>query len=1180
MSLRMVAFSAFAGAIMMAFALPAFAGVTGGLHGRVVDVDTAQPIAGAAVTVTSPGQSASEISTPTGSYSFLSLAPDTYTLTARKDGYDLEQIPGITIITDQIRSVDVYLRKSLKTIGKVAIHGTAGLVRSGVVSDVYSINAATQKVAAPLAGAGALNQAYGAIATAPGVNYDQGQQGWYQNIYIRGGDIDQVAYEFDGVPVIRESDDGAVTTLSNLGQAEVQVYAGGTPASADAPGLAGYINQVVKSGTYPGYANFATGIGGPTLYNKAMLEVGGATADRGFTYYVGTQVVYQTNRFGDQFNGASNPLYFYPLSTGNPFPAPAAGGTGALSFIPTPLNTTVWDGSAPWIYAPGPTNAVGKMWDQETIANFHFELNHKHDSGRDDIQLMHDNSLIVQKFYGSVLDQGQTNTEIAFDGGFPPPLPLTYFDGSAYNGQVFAPPNPSLVAPALFPNSPQNRSPFALLPVNEREGSQNGVELTKFQYQRNISDKSYLRFDAYTDYAIWFISGPVSANLVYGGQLPDYEVNEHKYGGKLDYSNQLSDKHLLELTASYLTAHLETYSGQFGTFLSYASPTTNLVDGSGNCYTYQATTNPPQNAGVRTSCFPQLPPAAYPNPSQGCVDFWCSGLVPGNPPAGSPAALANAQWLVTEPGPKAQIDTVKPFFSGYSINDQYRPNAKLTMNLGVRLDEFAYRFDDLAAGYPARAFWYHAFNNEFCFGPSFTAPVQRTFDVNGNESACPAGSSPTNLQNFTGGTVNRAIFQPRFGATYNVNSDVVLRATYGRYVRPAATSYQEYNVIQQDSPLFISTFLNMGYNTPIHDLHPDTANNYDFSVEQHLHGTDMSYKLTPFYRTTQGQVQFVSLNAQGVLAGINAGQQNSYGVELAFTKGSFALDGFSMQVGMTYLNSTIKYGPQPNGQNVVDLLNNYITQYNAFTLAGNPALSGLPCFTVATPTTPSVPTACTPGMTPNPYYNQAPQPLLDRNARYTTYSVIPAPFNNANGFATPFDSTFILNYKHKTWNVTPSFTFTDGEKYGSPLVWPGYDPSTCGQPSSVTTPTLPQTCTGFIFIPDKYTGHFDTLGAFQQPARLTMSLGIGWQPTDRIGANLTVTSLIDHCYQRGFPWDSPTTCIYGQLPSNLLAPAGNFVANPPIQLAFPYGSWYNNTEIGQEGQKSPTSLSLEMNFKL
>ena len=95
-----------------------------------------------------------------------------------------------------------------------------------------------------------------------------------------------------------------------------------------------------------------------------------------------------------------------------------------------------------------------------------------------------------------------------------------------------------------------------------------------------------------------------------------------------------------------------------------------------------------------------------------------------------------------------------------------------------------------------------------------------------------------------------------------------------------------------------------------------------------------------------------------------------------------------------------------------------------------------------------------------------------------------------------------------------------------------------------------------------------------------MSMALGWQPTERVSAQLTVTSLFDRCWQRGFPWDSPTTCIYAQLPSNLLAPAGNFVANPPIQLAFPYGSWYNNTEIGQTGQKLPTQVSVEMNFKL
>jgi hypothetical protein len=1167
--------------LSVVFAGPAAAGTTGGLHGRVTDVDSGAPLEGAAVTVTSPSQTATTVTTASGSYNFLSLPPDTYVLTAKKDGYSVTQVPGITIISDQQRAVPVRLQKELKTIGKVSVRGSAGLVRSGVVSDVYSINAVQQKAAAPLAGSGALNQSYGAIASAPGVNYDQGQAGWYQNIYIRGGDIDQVAYEYDGVPVIRESDQGAVVTLSSLGQAEVQVYNGGTPASVDAPGLAGYINQVVKTGTYPGYGNMTLGIGGPALYNKATVEVGGATPDRDFSYYAGIQNVAQDYRFSDQFNGTSNPLFFYPV--------------GFAGFA-SPLNGTVYDGSSQFVFTSGTTNMIHHLTDQEAVANLHFGLQHHHDSGKDDIQLLYDNGSILQKFYGSIQDQGINNIQTAYGGVMP------YLDGTAYNGQIFAQPNSSLGSYALFPNSPQNRPPCvpplyvsstvgcpgANVPVTEEEGSRNGVELTKLQYQRNISSNSYFRIFGYMDYATWLISGPVSANLVYGGQLPDYEVFEHKFGGKAVYSNQLSDKNLLELTASYLTAHLETRSGQFANFTYYAQPITELVDGSGNCYT-------PVN-GVRQSCFPGTGSSA-PTPDAVCAASFTAGsgpcygtidqisggaavgLTQGTPPAGSPAAVAAAKWTVVEPGSYAQIDTVTPYFTGASVTDQWRPNSRLTMNLGVRMDVFTYRLDNLVDGYPARAFWYHAFNAENCFGPNLVNSIQRTFDpITGAESGCPAGTAPTDLINVAPKALSETLWEPRFGATYLVNPDLVLRLTYGRYPRPAATSYQEYNTIQQDSPSFIGQFLNLGYNSPIHYLHADVANNYDFSIEQHLHGTNMSYKLTPFYRTTQGQIQFLSLNAQGVLAAINAGQQTSKGIEFAFNEGNVANDGWAFQLGATYLNSTIKYGALPNGNTIIGLLNNYVKQYNSFTLAGNSALAGLPCFTAGSVGAPGVPTVCsTPGSTRNPYFNQPAQPLFDPNARYTTYSVIPAPFNNANGFATPFSSTFIINYKHKAWSVSPSFTYADGESYGSPLVWPGYDPSSCASPASTN---FAQSCSNFIFIPDKYTGRFDNLGAFMQPSRLTMSLAANWQASDRISLTATATNLLDHCWQRNFPWDSSTTCIYAQLASNLLAPAGNFLSNPPIQLAYPYGSWYNNTEIGQTGQKLPTEFTMEMSFKL
>ena len=97
---------------------------------------------------------------------------------------------------------------------------------------------------------------------------------------------------------------------------------------------------------------------------------------------------------------------------------------------------------------------------------------------------------------------------------------------------------------------------------------------------------------------------------------------------------------------------------------------------------------------------------------------------------------------------------------------------------------------------------------------------------------------------------------------------------------------------------------------------------------------------------------------EGVLAGVNAGQQTSKGVEFAFSKSDFDREGWSFKLAATYLNSTIKYGSFPNGNNVIDLLNNYINQYNSFTLQGNPALAGLPCFTAGSAGSPGAPTAC------------------------------------------------------------------------------------------------------------------------------------------------------------------------------------------------------------------------------
>src|SRR5579859_784688 len=241
------------------------AGTTGVISGSVLLTD-GSPLPDAKVSATSPSQTVNATTDANGHFTFVSLIPDTYVVSVSKDGYDSVSQPGVTVLADATQVV----RLHTENVAKVLSHITAtanGLVRAGTTSDVYSVNSATQQKVASLGGSGSLDQSYGAIASQPGVIVPPGQMGWMQTINIRGGDFDQVGYEFDGVPTLRSYDDYASSSLSSLGQQELQVYTGGAPANSESQGLAGYINQVIKSGTYPGYATLTLGMGAPTMYN-------------------------------------------------------------------------------------------------------------------------------------------------------------------------------------------------------------------------------------------------------------------------------------------------------------------------------------------------------------------------------------------------------------------------------------------------------------------------------------------------------------------------------------------------------------------------------------------------------------------------------------------------------------------------------------------------------------------------------------------------------------------------------------------------------------------------------------------------------------------------------------------------------------------------------------------------
>jgi hypothetical protein len=1164
-------------ALFAGIALPAEAGTTGGLRGRVVDQATGAGIAAAAVTVVSPTQTATMQTNGNGEFAFISLSPDTYTVSAERAGYDPVSASGISVFADQVQTVGTFsLAKILKTIGTVRSRASGGLVRPGTTSDVYSVNAATQAAAAAVGGPGSLNQAYSAVATTPGANVPQGQQGWNQLVYIRGGDYSDVANELDGIPVQRASDYAPITTLASLGSQEVQTYTGGTPPSAEASGLSGFINQVIKTGVFPGYEEVRAGVGSPTFYHQFSFEASGATNNRNFTYYIALGGENQDYRYSDQFNGASNPLFFYPLS------------------VPS-NNGTVYDGSSPAYFSPGQSYAIANTTERDSIANFHFALPHKDGLLKDDIQLLFVNSDVQSQFYSSPNDLGGLGL-LGNAVGTP-----TFTDEYVYNGPLYATPNPANIGIAVSPSS-ATHTPFdGLLGPNQRDADDHQASILKLQYQKNFSPSSYLRIFGYSEYNTWFINGPVSAFTAFGGEIQDYEVHGNDYGVTANYANQLSDKNLLTATASYLTQKLETYSGD----TYQGAITTNLVDAKGNCYS--------PSTGLYASCYAPIYNAnGTINPSGGLNSYGLFGTpatgfpgqsltLPITAPAGSPALVNGAGWVVTNNGQFAQIDEITPFYSAASLADQWHPNDRLLVNAGLRVENFTYRLDDTVSGYPARQFWFNAYDREYSFGTSATSVAQCTdsagdlgVDPLTGASLCTPGTN-ADLVNASPRTVSFTAYEPRISSTYTLNPDTVLRASYGRYAAPAPTSYQQYNVVQQDLPTFIGQFLPYGFNTPFHESRPSYSNNYDLSLEKHLRGTDVSFKLTPFYRSTQDQLANIPIGTQGVLDGLNVGSQRNYGVEFQLRKGDFDRDGFAGLLSYTFTRSRVHYNNFGAGNtNEIDNLNDYIRNYNAYTSAcatqqntkncgtTSGGVLASPCY--VNPPTGSVadPACVADGVYPaiaNPYYSMPLQPLMDRNGEYTPYDILPSPFQGANGYETPDVVTMVLNYKRAKFSVTPSLTFSSGSFYGSPLVYPGYDPLSC---SAVTAGTAADTtsCASYLFIPDKYSGKFDSFGAFREPTRLTTNLQFGYAASRAVSFTLTMTGITDTCYQRHYAWDSTSTCVYAQLASNLLAPAGNFVADPPIQLKYPYGSWYNNSQTGFVGQKLPFNAFLSADIRL
>ncbi|MEA2689915.1 MAG: Carboxypeptidase regulatory-like domain, partial [Candidatus Eremiobacteraeota bacterium] len=514
------------------------AGTTGSISGVLTETTAAgTPIAGATISAVSPSQAAKVTTDQQGRFQFLSLAPDTYALSFEKAGYQSATQGGITVQADQNVTVSLQGSRTLQTIGRTAARSNSALVRPGQTASVYSVNAAQQSAAGSLGGGANLNQAYSAIASVPGVVVPLNQPGWGTSIFIRGGDYTQTGNEVDGIPINRSFDQYASGQLSSLGNQEVQVYTGQAPADAQAVGLAGFVNQVIKTGTYPGSITGTIGIGAPHKYNHGNIEIGGASPNRLFSYYLGTGGYSETFRNLDQFNGQG---YLARTGQGSLINYTAANCGTAHPTAGCYQNGSPFLGGVP--LGPNGYNFADTLWgfqtdlnDRETIANLHFGIPHKKDGNHDDIQFLYDygntknypnasmdawgtsladvvNGTANGVQYVTDINGNPTCPAPAGGGGTyagpttcaPPLGSIPFRDANVYTGSlgtVLTAGDLGRIQRYSFANSPAGRPWGGSADFARQDGETNAFAIVKAQYQHNIGDKGYVRAYGYTLYS-------------------------------------------------------------------------------------------------------------------------------------------------------------------------------------------------------------------------------------------------------------------------------------------------------------------------------------------------------------------------------------------------------------------------------------------------------------------------------------------------------------------------------------------------------------------------------------------------------------------------------------------------------------------------------------------------------
>jgi hypothetical protein len=170
-------------------------------------------------------------------------------------------------------------------------------------------------------------------------------------------------------------------------------------------------------------------------------------------------------------------------------------------------------------------------------------------------------------------------------------------------------------------------------------------------------------------------------------------------------------------------------------------------------------------------------------------------------------------------------------------------------------------------------------------------------------------------------------------------------------------------------------------------------------------------------------------------------------------------------------------------------------------------------------------------------------------------------------------------------------------------VWPGINPAAgCGilASSTIGDPRYPygaaggkpydaHTCaSNALSIPDPYTGQFDGLGAFREPAQLLGHLRINYDLTPRISLTVTLANLIQTCFggqTTKFTYlQGGNVCLYTNLVGGPSSPPVGNAYNPHdnVQtfLRYPYEPYFGTYNDLSSSLTQPFNAFFSVNVKI